>query len=406
MHSQSESSKSLVLINKNKFNVGDTRLLNNWLKKSLYFMGIKRKTKKKSLCSRIRNILHPFPIFFHLALLYNLAILLRNPNIVFSDESKTRVSSSLTSILSCVLYHAVRSRAHDIHVLLKKWHLIFLRDHFEMKTPLYSSEKLLFIAVYLCIFTPVIFAIFYSIKSDMNSPDYTKLWFFGYSLVEFRSWERLALFICVFSYINEQTFFPSIFLLLFCTLTLHLEVALQELKSVLRKNHTWQYSLFQQSERHKQILLHIRDHERILSFPVAFSLFFYIVIGYTGFALGISRFHEPQNQATFEALLYIYFSITGIISVTYTASRIPQHLQEIKILYQGMYENASENNLASMVYNENENVMHLKMICERPMLYLTAWGIFRLDKKLAFTSFGVLFTYGLLIMQMRKQSQD
>lgn len=390
---------------KNNGNMLDIRVLNRYIQMILHLLCVRRTSKspQAKLCLYMKRIVHPFTVLMHLALLYNITILFRDPNQVITDESKTRLSSGLTSISSVVIWYIVCIRGKDIHTLLKHWHSHFVRNKHQMNFAITYEEKVLFLLILFCFLGPLIFAIYYSLKSDVDISIYTNFWFLGYAMEDIGFWERFAIFLCVYFYVAEQTLFPGVFLLLFCVLALHLGREIKDLKLSIGKNSNWDSYFLQQLEKHRQIMLQIRNHEKVLSLPIAILVSFFIMIGYTGFALVISRFHVPQNLVAFEALLYFYISAIGLMSVTYTSSRIPLQLQEINDVYRDIYERAIETNATTMNNKKQKRkLMKLKLIYERPIPHLTAWNMFNLDRKLAVTSFGVLFTYGLLIMQVRK----
>lgn len=393
------------MIGGNEMSITDPRVLNEFIRKILPYLCVKRRSKnpRRKLLKYLTFVFHPFSLMMHTLAFYNLFVLLRESSFIILDDSKTRLSSSVSVIISLSIWCTCRARGTSIHLLLRKWHSHFSRNKNKIKTSNCTREKILFFFLFVNIIGPSVFAVSYSLNVDVNI--FTNFWFLGNSIQDIGFRERVAIFVCVFVYINEQMFFPGIFLFLFCVLCLHLGNELDELKKNLKRKQLWLSYVSKYSEKHRDILVQVENHEKVLSLPIFLLLSFFITVGYTGFALGFSRFDVPQNLFLFEAFMYIHISVVGILSITYTASRIPMQLQEIQDICLSAYENTIQNHTISMTATPKQQLMLLKMVCKRPVRYLSAWGIFNLDRKLGLTSFGVLLTYGILIMQM-KRAQD
>lgn len=361
--------------------------------KLLSFFGIKEQSK-----TTIQNklnltaIFYPFTVCMHIATIYSLFALLR---CWITDTNKSVFSSSFNSILSITIWHVARIHGHEIHSLLKNCGADPRCKIFSRKCSIILTMATLFV----CFLFPVILPFYFIFDVDLETSNILRFWFFGKIPSTDKSLKSVLLFICIFVYISQQILFPATFIVIFCVLNLKHVEKMEKIKFVLKNGIHRGISFSKQSYIHKDVLLKIKSHEEVFTFLIFLTLCLLTSIGFTGLAL-LTKEGQTPNVVTCEGICYLYFSIVGIIAITYSASTVESQLQEIKEFYRMEYESRVEKNWLDLV--DEKKCKIIKMIYKRETPNLTAWKIVRLDKNLVFSVFGGLLTYGFLILQLKK----
>lgn len=355
----------------------------------------------KNKCYDLKTLYHPFFLFMHCATVYNILILGRTPIAMYD---KSRYSSIINSILSFTVWHMVRARSEALHSSLRECSYDSINDDKESRKT-FRRQKMFFAAIFsTCAIIPVLLAFHLTITINLEKGHYTELLFIGHRFCQPLWAAKTAVFILTFTYISQQILFPSVFLMFYCIAALNLAESLNIFKNSMELNNsTCSRKLSVQSQDHKQLLVQIKKHDEIFSFPVFLLMCLTIIIGFTGMALEMKRLNAAPDYTPFthlEAISYIYFYIVAVSSVTYTSSRIPAQQIDIRELYQNAYESEIEGIPKSFTMNELRVIL-LKMIYERKIIHLTAWNIIKFDKNFAFTIFGAMLSYGFLILQLR-----
>lgn len=168
------------------------------------------------------------------------------------------------------------------------------------------------------------------------------------------------------------------------------------------KDDASRHSLENLSRAHKKLLIRDQKFVEAFSLPSFLLLCLIVVTGFTGMVLLMNNRETSHYFLISEGVCYMYFTIVGMISMTYSASTIPFQQQEIKDFCRNEYESQTGGNEATLVIpNVIKDYKSLKTIYKRDFIYLTAWDIIRLDKGLAFRVFGMMLSYGFLIIQLK-----
>lgn len=343
-----------------------------------------------------RYIFHPFSIGMHLATAYNAFILLRT-----GEKTASNFSSSLTSVLSLLLWYQIHFQTNAIHSAVKYYfspsincNSTDLGNHFRRKI-------LITLLLSFGILLPIVFAVYNTVMVKDDFSYYVQFWFIGYDIIEYTWLVRVGVFFCSFFYTAQQTLCPALFLLFYCITTLELGEVIRRTKITLSNNNS-RYSLTKQSRIHKEMLSKVENHQKIFSFSLFLLLWFLVIASFTGFAHQIQNKIRNPYAVNVEGILYLYFGIVGVASLIYSASRCPVYFTEIRDLYISTYENVIEKNKYPMTAEDMRNLLLLKIIYKRNIPQITAWDI-KLDKNLAFTLLGGMISYGFLIIQFKTE---
>lgn len=358
--------------------------------------------KMKYLISLLTSFLHPFPIFLHLSALYNFIVLSKESN-TMTNNSKAAYSCYSTIVLSLIMWHMASSQSKTLHSLLKNYSISIVIDK-NAKSKYLFQNILVIVSLTGSFLIVALFSTYAAICTHDGMTDFLKFWFVGYSFGTLDTLKRLLIFTFIFISMGQQIFFPSVSLIIFCTSTMTLVENLEQIKESLKTSDISKMSLTVQSRLHKELLTQIKKHERLFSLPIFLMTCLFVKIGFTGIALEMDHPVHAITFNAFEGILYLYFCFVGVSCITYCGSRIPSQLKEIKEIYEDAYESSIDGISSPFSLNDVRNFFLLKTMCEREVVYLTAWNVIRLEKSFAFTFFGTLITYGILIIQLNKNA--
>ena len=235
------------------------------------------------------------------------------------------------------------------------------------------------------------------IISNIREPFETNTFLFDFKV---NGIGNFIFFFLLFCYFAEFIIFPTIYLLLFCFLTLRLANFLEETKRFMKTFSVSYNSASYRSSIHEKLLKETKFLEDTFCLPMFVQICLLMTISFTGLALEV-EITRKNTRHIIEGILYMYSSIIGIIIIIYVGSKVHQPLEEIKLLNRKLYEHAVVYKVNSQTPSEIRSVSILKVMYKRPVVYLTAWGIFRLDKHLLFSAFGTMLTYGFLLIQLK-----
>lgn len=370
----------------------------------LNIIGIKecgRHRSRSKLKFVLSTTLHPFSVFLHLTVLYSFLVLMRSER-KFITGQKSKFGSVFNSILSLILWHVVRLRGCQIHSVLKKCneHLPKTETDDVSGRPKASGVNTVLIMISVCFAIPFVLSTYFAFSKASVLCPYSNTWYFGYKLSAHEYVHRTVIPLLLFAYFMQLTFFPTLFLMIFCFSTTKLANHTKAGKSRMKALGVWQGSVARHSCLQEELLKRIKMHEEVFSFPIFIFLILMTSIGFTGLALEMEvRFEHHVH--ILEGLTYLYLSAVGIISVAYTATSVAQQLEEISSHYKSVYKLILIGNGTLVTRHDMAKIKILKLIYEQPILRLTAWNIAYLDKNMVLTMFGTLLTYGFLILQLK-----
>lgn len=370
------------------------------LSKLLNAFGIKKKLKT-STQDRINlaAVFHPFSIYLHLATCYSLIALFRTWT---TAVKKSVLSSTLSCILSLIVWHIARIHGQKLHNLVEN-----SGSCFENKVISRRYSMILTTATFSVSFLfPIILAFYFVFGVGLNSPAYIDFWFAG-NMPKVDEWlQKLLLFMCVFVYMSQQILFPGVLLIFFCVLNLKHAEKIEGLKFAVKTGKLRGIALSKQFYIHRSFLLTVKKQEEVFTFLIFLILCLLILIAFTGLALLMGKsFLLGISFTVCEGILNLYFSTVGIISITYSSSVIHSQFEEINEFYRMEYESRifEGKNWLSLI--DEKKLRCIKMMYKQETPHFTAWNIVRLDKNLVFSVFGGLLTYGFLFIQLKKDKE-
>lgn len=370
---------------------------NLFLLKLLNVFGIKRQLKTSSQDKmNLASVIQPFSIYLHLSTFYSLIALFRTWTI---GVKKSVLSSTLSCMLSLIIWHIARIHGHKLHNLVKN-----CGSGFESKVNSRRYSMILTTATFsVCFLFPIVLAFYFVFGSGLNSPIYIDFWFVG-NIPKVDEWlQKFLLFMCVFVYMSQQILFAAGILIFFCILNLKHAEKIERLKFAVKTSKFRGMALSKQFYIHRSFLMTVKKQEEIFTFLIFLILCLLISIAFTGLALLMGKSILLCASFTIcEGISNLYFSTVGIIALTYSSSLLHCQFEEIKEFYRSEYESRIIEGMNWLNLNDEKNLRIIKMMCKQKTPHFTAWNIVRLDKNLVFSVFGGLLPYGFLFIQLKK----
>lgn len=232
---------------------------NLFLSKLLNIFGIKRqlKTSKKDKMN-LAAVIQPFSIYLHFSTFYSLIALFRTWK---TGVNKSVVSSTLSCVLSLIIWHVARIQGHKLHSLVKE-----IGSDFESKVILRRYPMIMTITAFsICFLFPIILALDFVFNAGFNSSAYVDFWFVG-NTPKVDEWlQKFLLFMCVFVYMSQQILFPAVLLIFFSVLNLKHAQKIERLKFAVKTDKFCGMALSKQFYIHRSFLMVIKKQEEIFT---------------------------------------------------------------------------------------------------------------------------------------------
>ncbi|GFY40617.1 uncharacterized protein TNIN_13871 [Trichonephila inaurata madagascariensis] len=138
----------------------------------------------------------------------------------------------------------------------------------------------------------------------------------------------------------------------------------------------------------------IRLLKGTLSIPLLLILSVCFCIQYTALSFGVHG--RPSLQHILVTCSNVCTGIVILFSLTLISDRIPECISQIKTAAGFLIDNCNHHSL-----NELEKIVLLKKFKKKETIYLTAGGVVYLRKSFILSAFGAIFTYGLLVLNLK-----
>ncbi|GFQ81608.1 uncharacterized protein TNCT_287141 [Trichonephila clavata] len=119
-----------------------------------------------------------------------------------------------------------------------------------------------------------------------------------------------------------------------------------------------------------------------------------------GLALGVAGFAFLSQMA--ESILTCLYCGISATCLILSLSSIPNAMEEATIVFQNIYrKELLKNNIGNPF--DNQRLLLIKSLSEIKPIYITVWDMFRVDNSLLFSFFGCILTFGILIIQIKRE---
>ncbi|GFQ73308.1 uncharacterized protein TNCT_282991 [Trichonephila clavata] len=293
------------------------------------------------------------------------------------------------------LWFSMSSQRRNLHVLL-----IELKSRFNiLKTNIRRKRILLLgITIFICIL-PMLFALLYTYLAYVeNKEDY--FWSLELALQN-KKQKILVMIIGEYMYFTVSLEYPCLFALSVCTLVHHYGLLILYINNELTKR-----NLTTDPKKLRRIISDFICLEKKISLlkdSLSTSLFIILLICFCNLFTVLSSCLE-EEITSFLALELCSNGFTGvavIFSLTTCCSKIPDYILRTKMAAKALIDKYVLNE-----FDYGKTVNLLKIIVEKDAIYLSAGDIVYFKKSFLLSAFGTLFTYGLLIMNFKKDSES
>ncbi|GIX78489.1 uncharacterized protein CDAR_17151 [Caerostris darwini] len=342
-----------------------------------------------------RNFFKTPIIFLYLSFVYSLLCLLRD----FSKLSKQIVSEVASQSLSILLWHQFR---------MNSWHLWNFLVHLEkitrvVKSYTYQEKRFLNAMIAIVAVSPMMLSIILlAFNGFEHSKSFIKFWLLGHTFDEHPVLESVLIFFGIMVYYSLKFMIMSLLSVVYIAFSSKLSRAIKIQSENLETS-------FHSQSFHDQVNVYHQIIQCCILFSNAIKVSIFLILclvfsaiynalelslRYTGFAV------LPTLGESVILFIYCGTVFTYLIS---SVSKLPTSMEKAAVLFQNMY---SKEILRNEFLNFNplfiQRLMTVKALSEVKPVYITAWNIIKVDKSLLLNSFGCMLTFGILIMQLRK----
>ncbi|GFQ83055.1 uncharacterized protein TNCT_193671 [Trichonephila clavata] len=110
-------------------------------------------------------------------------------------------------------------------------------------------------------------------------------------------------------------------------------------------------------------------------------------------SIGVQQQLLPRE--TMELVTNAYPGLVIVVSITVCSSSIPEYLSKIKITVGSLLDNEMFRNI-----NKGKDLTLFKRIERKKVIYMSAYDMVYFKKSFLLSAFGVLFSYGLLVVNL------
>ncbi|GFR07646.1 uncharacterized protein TNCT_554981 [Trichonephila clavata] len=312
-------------------------------------------------------------------------------DLLLSKDAKATIAYIFVDILIFTVWYSMYSQKKNLLILIQ-----FIKSHSDvLKIKRYGLNARVMDAVIFVIFTfPVLLAGTYA-YFDYRENKMNRFWTFGHTTQD--SKHRILLdFVFLYIYFTVYLEYPcliafSLFLLIYNYGKFLLRIS-ENIKITSPITTTEQYVKILSDYNSVEKKIHLL--KGTLSIPLLLILSVCFCSQYTALSFGVHG--RPSLQHILVTCSNVCTGIVIIFSLALISDTIPEYMLEIKTTAGFLIDNCNYHSL-----NELEKIMLLKKFKKKETIYLTAGGVVYLKKSFILSAFGAIFTYGLLVLNLK-----
>ncbi|GFQ83051.1 uncharacterized protein TNCT_193651 [Trichonephila clavata] len=213
--------------------------------------------------------------------------------------------------------------------------------------------------------------------------------------VKDKNYARLILFIVNYTHSTLYMHYPCVFVLSICVLVHRYGMVLLEFNNDLSKI---DFDKIPQLYTEIANAFNSIDRKiRLLKDTLSTPLFMILSSAFFNFYTSLSNYYQPEVPPQFilEAVCNAFSGVVIITSLTVCLSRLPENMVKIKATIGSLIENCP------WKMNRGKEIYFLERLEKRDVIYFSACDIVYFEKSFLLTAFGAVFTYGLIIVNLK-----
>ncbi|GIY90737.1 uncharacterized protein CDAR_575731 [Caerostris darwini] len=123
-----------------------------------------------------------------------------------------------------------------------------------------------------------------------------------------------------------------------------------------------------------------------------------------GLVLGLTK---PSLTHQVECTLMLIYSVTLMTRLITSLSAVPDAMSRASLLFQNIYnKEIIRHEFLKLDPSGFQRLMTLKALSKLNPVYITAWNVWKVDRKLLLNTFGCILTFGILIIQLQRTTEE
>lgn len=364
-----------------------------------------------NLCAKVfkrRGIFTNNIIWISSAILLHLAFvdywLMSYANLKYRwDEYQVVISYNISNTLSLLLWYVLYTRKKSLTALLQKVDSIFseIISVKEVEIALIN-----FVILFCIIFLPLFYSCISLYLINKHDPGhYYTFYTYGHEIQNFTMGMNVYLFAKIFTSIMLDPMFIGTVTILYCIVCFRCYRLLSEyynrLRIILHNDTTLLNNRSLQAIKDYTRIIRMLDQlQKVFSLPTFLLVLIDSTSSFTTLASVLLYSLEERTTLVTAENTFVFANSAFLLTATIGfASQIPIIIRRIRDCMQQLSENF-------FCYNhnclpENSRTVHLRIIQERPAFVLSGCDIIYFTRRSILTALGTLFTYGLLIIQLK-----
>lgn len=371
----------------------DTVCKCGWLIPLLSSIGVKFRDPQSSVSPLkhfLKCLFSIFGVIFHCSFLYSMVV-----QFIVNLHHKIRIACSFCSILSLLFWYCMVFHSMDLFNLLR-----YIKAC-EMLVNIKNKDNVKMINTSVCVAAalPWIYAIILTVSIQYDEYDeYFSMWFLDLPPPHHPVVKYAILLFCISAFVTVKFFISCVFLVMHGTLCCKLQRIICAFGDNLAMDMTSEL-LIQNTKKYLLILNNCKKFNKIFELSLLLMLSIHFFSIYTGLAVLLSSSFQFGTTAVADSALIMILGSIYIIVLWWRASGIPSEMSRLSKIFQDMFIHYQLQRNVS-----NRQLLLMKTLSEIRPIRLSVAGMFCIDQKFLLSSFGCIFTYCVLIMQLKRDS--
>lgn len=351
-------------------------------------------TKLFKKCAFIRDLMSPFGVIWHLCFIYCSTI------IYFFGEfppGKVLITSEMCCVFSMLIWYNLVSHKKSF---LEIKRIIIGKQHWLMNLNNYKQKRLFDVLTVSSVMLPLILTttLFVVSRNDKHFR-YNNFYLLGYTL-ESTLLQEIVVFIGMLVFFSLRYFIPTVYVSIHGILSYKLTKSIRHQADIIEKR-IFTESFNEEIRIYRLIIQTCRTFEECSRASLFWILCLYFMVIYIGLGISFDNNDEEVMIAVWtESFLSIFLSGLSMVALLTFASGIPTAMRDQSLRLKDIYQNILLEDSAKVRLN-SKRMKIVDSLSSVDAVYLTVYGMLKVDKSLILSTFGCAKTYCILIMQLK-----
>lgn len=345
-------------------------------------------------CTFIRDLMCPFGVICHLCFIYCTTILYCWGEF---PPNKVLITSEMCFVFSLFIWYNLishKKRYLEIKRIIGKLRWLMNLNNFKQK-------RLFDVITVSSVMLPLILTttLFVVSRNDEHFR-YNNFYVFGYTLESTPILQEILVFIGMLAFFSLRFFIPTVYVSIHGIMSYKLTKSIRHQANIIEKR-IFTQSFNEEIRIYRLVIQTCRTFEECSRGSLFWILCLYFMVIYIGLGLSFDNNDQEVIIAIWtESFISISLSGLSMVALIAFASGIPTAMREKSLRFKDIYQNIFLEDTTKARLN-SKRMKIINSLSSVDPVYLTVYGMLKVDKSLILSTFGCAITYCILIMQLK-----